>query len=168
MRLLAIESGCISVWGKLWLPGVFVLKFRQGSRWLFSVWLSELADCRVRLNHLWWCRWYCCIDEPICKTSKSACHLFIQRGRKHRAGKSRHKWIPSNPFQRWLMIKKGFFFSRINIQKIYLWAFGSLLCEGTAETFFFLISWASGVMLSHLRWNDGSVLLSAVWELLVI
>lgn len=50
-----------SVWGKLWQPGVFVLKFRQGSRWLFSVWLSKLASCGVQLHRLWWChRWYCC------------------------------------------------------------------------------------------------------------
>ena len=61
MRLLTIESGCISVWGKLWQPGVFVLKFRQGSRWLFSVWLSKLASCGVRVHRLWWCRSYCCI-----------------------------------------------------------------------------------------------------------
>ncbi len=53
MRLLVIESGCISVWGKLWQPGVFVLKFRQGSRWLFSVWLSKLASCGVRLHRFW-------------------------------------------------------------------------------------------------------------------
>lgn len=43
MCLLVIESGCISVWGKLWQPGVFVLKFRQGSRWLLSVWRSKLV-----------------------------------------------------------------------------------------------------------------------------
>lgn len=34
---------------ELWLSGLFVLKFRQRSRWLPSVWLSKLASCRVGL-----------------------------------------------------------------------------------------------------------------------
>jgi len=44
-----------SVWGKLWQPGVFVLKFRQGSRWLFSIWLSKLANGKVRLRRHYYC-----------------------------------------------------------------------------------------------------------------
>lgn len=37
---------------ELWLSGLFVLKFRQRSRWLPSVGLSKLASCRV---------WLCCL-----------------------------------------------------------------------------------------------------------
>ena len=43
-----MASGCMSLFeGELCVPGVFVPKFREGNRWLLSVWLSERARSGV-------------------------------------------------------------------------------------------------------------------------
>lgn len=74
-----------SVWGKLWQPGVFVLKFRQGSRWLLSVWLSKLASCREELHRLSWCHWYCSIKaNPSYRLSHSKPMVYFnQKGEQY-------------------------------------------------------------------------------------